>query len=171
MRPSCKYLTYCALCCALCAVCAQIALPIGAVPFTLQTFAIAFCGFFLGWKYALCTVCAYLTLGVIGIPVFAQWQGGIHLLAGQNGGFLIGFLFLCALCGIGKGKKSLFFGSIGLLFCHACGCIWFSFVTDLPFWASFLSASLPFLAKDILYLCLAYALTGILARRRLLPSL
>ncbi len=160
-----KSLTYGALCCAICAVCAQIALPLGAVPITLQTFAVAFCGFFLGWQRALGAVGAYLAIGALGVPVFSHFQGGLHVLTGPNGGFLIGFLYLCTACGLKKGKLSLLHGAFGVLLCHLAGCVWFATVTNVSVAAAFLSASLPFLAKDLLCVLFAYTLARAIARR------
>ena len=45
-----------------------IPLPTG-VPVTLQTFAMAFCGYVLGWKLGGASSALYLILGAIGVPV------------------------------------------------------------------------------------------------------
>ncbi len=169
-------LTACALGTALCGVCAQLALPLGGIPMTLQTFAAAFCGSYLGRRAGSVSVLVYLALGGIGLPIFAAFQGGPFLLVGQNGGFLWGFLCLAWACGMGASKrngnrasarKKLLWGGIGLLLCHALGILQYRAVTELSVSAAFLTASLPFLGKDLLSVWLAFLVAG---RLKQIPS-
>lgn len=78
---------------ALLAVSAWVSLPIGPVPFTLQTMVLALLPAVLDRRTACLTVAAYLLLGALGLPVFASFGGGIGTIAGPTGGFLWGFLF------------------------------------------------------------------------------
>ncbi|MCQ2527593.1 MAG: biotin transporter BioY [Saccharofermentans sp.] len=82
----------CAMVAALMFVGAQISLPIGPVPFTLQTFMLFTMMIALGGKRTSIGVGVYLLIGAIGAPVFAGFKGGIDSLLGPTGGFLIGFL-------------------------------------------------------------------------------
>ena len=59
---------------------------------TGQTFAIGLTATFLGRKLGLISVGVYLLLGLIGLPVFSGMTGGIAVLFGPTGGYLIGFL-------------------------------------------------------------------------------
>lgn len=59
-----------------------IPLPTG-VPVTLQTFAMAFCGYVLGWKLGGASSALYLILGAIGVPVYAGMSGGFGALLGR----------------------------------------------------------------------------------------
>lgn len=82
----------CGLCIALLAVASCITIPLGPVPFTLQTLAVAMLPVALGGRDAVVTVALYLLLGGLGLPVFSGFSGGIAVLAGPTGGFLWGFL-------------------------------------------------------------------------------
>ena len=82
----------CALIAALMFIGAQISLPIGPVPFTLQTFMLFSMMIAFGGRRTSIGVAVYLLLGAIGVPVFANFKGGIDSLLGPTGGFLIGFL-------------------------------------------------------------------------------
>ena len=82
----------CAMIAALMFVGAQISLPIGPVPFTLQTFMLFTMMIAFGGKRTSIGVAVYLLIGAIGAPVFAGFKGGIDSLLGPTGGFLIGFL-------------------------------------------------------------------------------
>ncbi len=130
-----------------------IPMPTG-VPVTLQTFAVALCGCVLGWKRGLSSVVIYLMLGTVGVPVFAGMTGGPSWLASFSGGFLWGFLFLSALCGVGMMQKNiilrLLFGLAGLAICHLLGVIQFSMVASSAIPVSFMTVSVPYIVKDVI---------------------
>lgn len=74
------------------AISAQIALPWGPVPFTLQTSILFFLAFKFGFVSTLGMVSAYLLEGACGLPVFAEFTGGLPILFGPTGGYLWGFI-------------------------------------------------------------------------------
>ena len=92
----------------------QIPMPSG-VPITLQTFAVALCGYCLGKKNGTLCVALYLILGFVGVPVFTGMTAGIGKLFGYTGGFLYGFLFLAFFCGLGSQLKN---HAVGVLVVH-----------------------------------------------------
>lgn len=126
-------ITYSALSAALIAICSWISIP-GEVPFTLQTFAIFLVCGLLGAKRGTLAVLVYLCLGAIGLPVFAGFKGGIGVLAGTTGGYLIGFIFTALIVGIvsDKSNRNLIATTVamvaGLAVCYVFGTAWFMFV-------------------------------------------
>ncbi|MBQ3489740.1 MAG: biotin transporter BioY [Clostridia bacterium] len=173
MKRSAFNISFVALMSCFICICAQIALPIGGVPLTLQTFAVAFCGYSLG-KYRGTLACLlYLALGAIGLPVFAGFSASFAFLFGPTGGFLFGFLILSFFCGLPSIQSSLVFSilisAIGLLLCHFLGILWFSYVGNLSVINSFLVSSLPFLLKDMISLLFARILFSKIQQR--LPRL
>ena len=67
----------------------QIPLPFLTVPLTFQTFAVCLSSSALGkWRGAV-SVLVYIALGCIGLPVFTGFQGGVGVMAGPTGGFII----------------------------------------------------------------------------------
>lgn len=78
---------------ALIAVCSWISIPLGPVPFTLQTMAILAVMLTCGGRRGTLSILVYLALGACGVPVFAGFKGGIGSFAGPTGGFLVGFVF------------------------------------------------------------------------------
>lgn len=82
----------CGLSVALLAVASSISIPLGPIPFTLQTLVLTMLPIALGRRDAVVAVAVYLLLGGIGMPVFSGFSGGIASLAGPTGGFLWGFL-------------------------------------------------------------------------------
>ncbi|RDU22786.1 biotin transporter BioY [Anaerosacchariphilus polymeriproducens] len=126
-------LVYIALFSVLITICSWIYVPT-VVPFTLQTFAI-FCALcLLGGKLGTCSIIVYILLGVVGIPVFAGFNGGVGALLGATGGYIIGFIFMgliyWLITGIFGNKTYISFIAmiLGLAVCYAIGTAWFMFV-------------------------------------------
>ena len=155
-------LVFIALMAAVLAVLAQFSIPMPTGQLlTLQTFAVALCGAVLGIRRGLASVGIYLLLGAVGLPVFASMRGGMGILLGLTGGFLIGFLPLAAACGWGRDKKMLpafLMGLAGLIVCHVFGVCWGSNVLGTELWPSFLMLSAPYLIKDAISVWLALLL-------------
>lgn len=155
---------------AIVAILSQITIPMpGGVPITLQTFAIALCGYMLGAKFGTISIAVYLALGGVGVPVFAGFEGGVGTLVQIKGGFLWGFLLMALACGIGIKFNNkiivVLFGIFGLSICHLLGVLQFSIVSFRSLSESFLLASLPFIIKDIISVVLAYVLSFVLSNR------
>ena len=79
-----------ALFAALIAVCAWVTVP-GSVPFTLQTMGVFLAVGLLGGKRGTLAVLIYILLGCVGLPVFAGFSGGIGVILGSTGGYIVGF--------------------------------------------------------------------------------
>lgn len=161
-------LAYIAIGAALIAVCSWISIPM-TVPFTLQTFAVFFILTLLGGKRGTLSVLVYILLGAAGIPVFAGFTGGIGILLGSTGGYILGFL----LTGMIYLAFEHFFGGklwaqitallIGLAVCYAFGTAWFLVVYTRANGAVGLTTVLswcvlPFIIPDLVKLALAFAL-------------
>ncbi len=148
------------VCAALLAVLSQITIPLPTgVPITLQTFAVALCGYILGPALGTLSVLVYLAIGAVGLPVFAGFSGGVAAFMSMSGGFMWGFLAMAFLCGLGTRFSSrivsVLLGVAGLTACHICGVAQFAFLTSSTFWQSAVAVSVPFLVKDILSVALA----------------
>lgn len=140
-----QHLVLVAVFAAVLAVLSQITFPLpSGIPVTLQTFAVALCGFVLGSKMGFAATGVYLLMGTVGLPVFAGFVGGPGILMGVTGGFLWGFLAMAALCGLQKPH----WAAVGLAVCHAAGILQYVVVTRTGIWQAFLLVSLPFLIKD-----------------------
>ena len=74
----------CGVCIALLAVSAWITVPLGPVPFTMQTFVLALLPQVMRTRDALFTVVVYLLLGAMGVPVFSGFQGGSACFWGRR---------------------------------------------------------------------------------------
>lgn len=150
------------------AVLSQISFPLpSGIPVTLQTFAVALCGYALGCKRGTLAVLVYIVLGAVGLPVFANFSGGFGSLVGLAGGYIYGFLPMAALCGLGTKMPhrvlAVVLGVAGLAACHLCGTIQFGIISCNGPWAAFLVASVPYLVKDIVSVAAAYGVATALS--------
>ena len=69
------------------AVLSQISIPLpSGIPVTLQTFAVALCGYALGWKRGLLATAVYVALGLVGLPVCSGFSGGGGAVLAMAGG-------------------------------------------------------------------------------------
>ena len=74
---------------AIIAVLSLVSIPLPLVPIIGQTLAIGLVVTILGMKSG---VLLYILLGAVGMPVFSGMSGGLGLLVGPTGGYIVGFL-------------------------------------------------------------------------------
>ena len=91
-KDSLPMMIYASLLAALTAASAYLSIPVGEVPFVLYNFFILLMGLLLGCRWGTASIAVYLLAGSLGLPVFANGKGGIAILLGPTGGYLIGFL-------------------------------------------------------------------------------
>ena len=168
-RSAAKSIAQTALGVALITVCAWVTIPVFAIPFTLQTFAVAFVGALLGWKKGTAAVAVYILMGLVGVPVFSGFQSGVVALAGPTGGYIVGFVFLALfpalanLLPVTKTAKrcaiSYLFMIIGLAVCYAFGTAWFVVMYDCSVGYALMLCVVPYLAADFIKLAVAALLS------------
>lgn len=165
-----------ALFAAIIGILAQVAipLPIG-VPITGQTLAIGLTATILGARYGTYATVLYITIGAAGIPVYAHLTGGLGILFGPTGGFLIGFIPTAYVIGLYLEKTNytifhaIIANLIGSLITLLFGTIWFKFSAELSWVAAFISSFIPFIIVGIIKSVIA-AWLGIIIRQRLIKA-
>lgn len=166
-------MVYIAVFAVLMAICSWISIPT-AVPFTLQTFGVFLAIGVLGGRKGSLAVLVYILLGVIGVPVFAGFTGGIGILLRNTGGYIIGFLFSALVMWAMEmlfGKKPWVLAlsmAVGLAVCYAFGTAWFMVVYAKDAGAIGLATALgwcvfPFVIPDLVKIALAMVLSKRLA--------
>lgn len=151
-----RHLVRCGCCAALMAVCAWLAVPVGGIAITMQTFAVFLTLLLLGGGKGTAACAAYLLLGALGFPVFSGFQGGLGVLLGPTGGYLWGFLILCVCYWLlRKPLGDMAAMVLGLLLCYGCGTVWFYIAYGSSLWAVLLKCVVPYLIPDALKLILA----------------
>lgn len=160
---------------AMISICSWISIP-ASIPFTLQTMGVFMTVGLLGGKRGTLTVLTYILLGAIGIPVFAGLTGGVSVLLGTTGGYIIGFLLSALLMWgietiIGRNQIVLAFSMIaGLIVCYVFGTAWFMMIYTQHSGVIGLSTVLglcviPFIIPDLIKIGVALFLTNRLKKR------
>ena len=81
------------------AVISPISLPMPTgVPITIQVFGVALVGAVLGSRLGTTATLVYVLLGAIGLPIFANFSGGISSIVGVTGGYIWAWPFMTWLC-------------------------------------------------------------------------
>jgi biotin transport system substrate-specific component len=140
----------------------SIQLPGNPVPVTLQTFGVLVVGGALGLKRGSSSTFLYVALGMIGLPFFAEGKGGLQVIWGTTGGYLIGFVLAAALVGrlaeLGWDRRlggALGATALGSLVIYAVGVPWLAVVLGISLVDAFRLGVLPFLVFDIVKLVAA----------------
>ncbi len=162
MKTSTRNLVICALCAAVICVLSPLSLPIGPVPISLATFAVMLSAALLGAKWGTIATAIYILLGAIGVPVFAGWTAGIGCIAGQTGGYIIGYLPLAFITGLfmdklvrrtaGKAKYAfLMVGMIlGTVVLYLIGTAWFVAISGAALADAMGWCVIPFIPGDLI---------------------
>ena len=168
-----------------------IPIPVSPVPFSLATVAVYLAGALLGAKKGTACVIVYLLLGMMGIPVFSGVSGGVGVLLGPTGGYLVGYIPCVFVTGRllergwsfmqkkkcfgveGKAARSwwrvvwnAFSMALGTILCYALGTAWFLFVMDGTYTVmqALLVCVVPYVAFDMIKI-LAVAVIAVPIRK------
>jgi biotin transport system substrate-specific component len=143
---------------------AKVSVPIPGtpVPFTLQNFGVLVVGGALGFRRGGAAALLYVALGVVGLPFFAEGKGGMTVILGSTGGYLVGFIVAGALVGrlaeLGWDRRiggALGATTLGTLAIYAVGVPWLAVATGNSLAWAIQFGLLPFLALDIVKLVAA----------------
>ena len=150
-----RELCYISIFTAIISICAQIQIPMPhGVPLTLQTFAIMLAGVVLGAKNGTIAALIYVLLGAFGAPVFSSFSGGLGIVFGRTGGFILSFPLIALAAGIGTNKDNRFWLAtwliIGFIINFTCGTLMFSAVMSMSLPVSFGFAAAPFIPTELI---------------------
>jgi len=161
-------MTRVALMAAVTAVAAQIAIPLpfSPVPFTLQVPAVVLSGLLLGPRHGALAQAIYVLVGAVGVPVFAGFKGGLGVILGPTGGYLVSYPLAAVVAGLAAYAvarsprrtaltSSFLWGVAALAVIYAIGAGWLSVVTDLPLAVAVAQGILPFVVFDLVKVALA----------------
>lgn len=174
-----KDLTLTAILLALLIVLSQLAIPIGPIPITLQTLAVLLIGYFLSPRNAVIATAAYLIGGLVGLPIFSNFQGGFQSVLLPAFGFILAFMpaaFLQATylrtVDSSKIKHLVIAGLINFTITYLIGLTYMALILNLYMGSNLtltgilMAGFIPFIPGDLLKLVL-----GISLAKRLLPIL
>ena len=155
---------------ALC-VLGPLSVPIGAIPISLSNFVICLTAWLLGPKFGTLSVAVYLLIGLVGVPVFSGFTGGMGRLLGPTGGYIVGFIPMALIAGAVidrfRNRGIQLAGMIaGTAVCYAFGTAWYCFQAGSSVGAALGLCVFPFIPGDLVKMLIAMAL-GPMIRSRL----
>jgi len=148
-----------ALIAALMAASAYVTVPLQPVPVTLQVFFVVLAALLLRPTWAAAAMGVYLALGVAGVPVFSGGTGGVGILVGPTGGYLVGFAAGATLGAVirvaleRRGVKQIVAdiacAASVIVAVYVCGVAQLAIVANLTPAQAFTAGALPFLGIDV----------------------
>ena len=135
-------------------------IPVGPIPVTLCSFAIDLISSVLGGVRGAAAVGIYILLGGVGLPVFSGFAGGLQVVAGATGGYIIGYI-PCALIagGITSLSRKWYWSFAGMLLgtavLYAVGTAWYILLSGVELVPALSACVLPFLPFDIVKMAVA----------------
>jgi biotin transport system substrate-specific component len=137
-------------------------IPGNPVPYTLQNFGVLVVGGALGLRRGGLAALLYLAVGIVGLPFFAEGKGGLSVIIGPTGGYLVGFVFAASLVGrlAELGWDRRIGGAIGATFLgtaviYAIGVPWLAVTTGMSAGEAVVVGLLPFVVVDVVKLLAA----------------
>ncbi|MCD6449535.1 MAG: biotin transporter BioY [Thermotogaceae bacterium] len=132
---------------------AQIYIPAGSVPITLQVLFVLISGLILKEKYGFIAQLSYVLMGLMGLPVFAGFKGGIVHVIGPTGGYIASFPIAAWIVGrISKNRNFIKYSIAsvtGVIIIYIFGAAWLGIYTG-SFKTALFAGVIPFIPWDIL---------------------
>jgi biotin transport system substrate-specific component len=163
---------------ALMAVFSWITIPAPAplVPFTMQTFGVFITLELLGGKRGFFAVLSFILLAAAGAPVLSGFSGGMGVILGSTGGYILGFLITAGIYWLTEllNGKALWIRITalvtGLILCYLFGTLWFMVVyarsnAAIGIGTALLWCVVPYLLPDTAKLLLAVGLSNAVKKR------
>lgn len=142
---------------AMMAATAGIFIPLGSLPpVSLQTIFVFMAALLLGPRLGSLSMVIYVVMGMIGLPVFSGYRGGLDVLTGQSGGFVIGFIFSAFFIGNMKNinflNKNILYTFavliVGNIIIYMSGGSYIAYITNTNLWFIMATFS-PYLVGDL----------------------
>ena len=104
-------------------------------------------------------------MGLIGLPVFAGFTGGVGALASYASGYIVGFVFMALSISIIVNIKDSLISKviaciIGTGICYVFGTVWFMIYTNMALIPSLMMCVVPFLIGDTIKIIVAIIISN-----------
>ena len=151
------------------ALLAQVSIPVAGspVPITGQTLAVVLTAAALGPYRGLAGQGLYLLLGMIGLPFYSDAAGGVDVVFGATGGYLVGFLPAAYLIGLAarqgqdrRFSRALPLFVLGQLVIFAVGVPWLAVSADLSAAQAIDAGFTPFIVGGLVKAAVAAVVLG-----------
>lgn len=150
-------------------VLAPLSIPIGPVPVSFTNLAIYFALYLLGWKRGTLAYVVYMALGILGLPVFSGFRGGIGHLFGATGGYILGFIPMALIAGLALRSPNRIVQMAGMIagtaVAYAFGTVWFCLISGSEAVPALFLCVFPFVPFDLLKMASAVVVGPVLRTR------
>jgi biotin transport system substrate-specific component len=150
--------------------------PFSPVSITLQTFAVFLTAVILGSRNGTISQIVYILLGIFGVPVFANFRGGLDVIMGPSGGYIISFPIAVLVIGLFMERKPdiqviglAFLMTAGTVIVYTVGTVWLAAVLKVSLSKALWLGVIPFIPFDIVKIAAA-AVIGSRVRKALLKA-
>ncbi len=157
-----QMITLTGLCCALLCIAAPVTvpIPISPVPISLAPLAVFISSYILTPIQCFISTVIYIMIGAVGLPVFSGFTGGIGIIAGPTGGFLLGYMGTALVSSFFVHRyEKKYLHIIGMIFgifiSYFIGTVWFSFQQNVTFFTAATLCVIPYVAGDIIKIFIA----------------
>jgi biotin transport system substrate-specific component len=159
-------MTRVALMAAVTAVAAEKPIAISRVTVSIHGLAVILSGLREGARKGALAQAIYVLVGAVGVPVFAGFKGGLGIVFGDTGGYLLAYPFAAAVAGLAARAvandqrrqallASLLCGCAALVVIYALGATWLSVIAGLSPAAALATGVLPFVVFDLVKVVVA----------------
>ena len=168
---SAKNLCLVAMFTALICVLAPISLPIYTVPISLATLVIYVTGATLNLRNSILAVTVYILIGLTGLPVFSNFTGGVGVILGVTGGFIIGYIPCVIIISLivnklNKVKYSYPLAmAVGTVILYFFGVVYYMIAFKVNLTVALSTCVLPFIIIDVVKIAVASLISIILSKR------
>ena len=108
-------------------------------------------------------VLVYILIGAVGVPVFANFKGGLSVLTGLTGGYIIAWPVMTILCGIQPKTQNaklnmtvnIILSLVGLAVCEGVGALQWALLSGNDLRGIIIYSLTAFVPKDIVLTVLA----------------
>lgn len=147
------------------------AIPIGPISLSLCTLVLYVTPYILGWQRGALAALVFILLGMVGMPVFTGFAGGLGKVLGPTGGYIAGYIPLVVITGLAVryfpvNRVLQFLGmAAGTAVLYTLGTIWYMIQSGNPLDVAMHWCVLPFIPGDLIKMGIAIVMGPILRDR------
>ena len=146
-------------------------LPISPVPVSLGVLGVLLSAYLLGMKWGTVSCLVYLLIGLVGVPVFTGFSGGVGKVLGPTGGYLIGYIFLSLFTGFFVGKwptkwplhlAGMILGTAAM---YLFGTLWLGYLMKYSFLEALWAGTILYIPAELVKITITLSLGGLIRKR------
>ena len=161
MKSKIKNIIVASLFTAIICICSVLSFNLFGISFSLSLVGIFISSTMQATVYSLLSTSAYVIIGLIGVPIFANFNCGISAIIGPSGGFIMAYPLISVLIPLlnkyfgDSYIKNITYCSVSLIVCYLMGSLWYSNVYSCSFIQAATVCIFPFIIPDVVKIFLS----------------